>query len=68
MADPIACRELHEVQLVPMRVQPHRLGVDRDDAGEVDFGREIAVVKMNAHNDALCPGEDRTSTSFRPQA
>jgi len=49
MADPIARRELHEAQPVPMRVQPHRLGVDRDDAGEVDFDRESAAVKMNAH-------------------
>ena len=49
MADPIARRELHEAQPVAMRVQPHRFGVDRDDAGEGDFGREIAAVKMNAH-------------------
>jgi len=49
MTDAVARLELYEAQPVAMRVQPHRLGVDGDDAGEVDFGGKIAAVKMDAH-------------------
>ena len=41
----VAARELHQAQPVAMRVEPHRLGVDRHRLAEFDALRQVAVMK-----------------------
>src|SRR5271155_5753070 len=73
MCVPIAGRQLDEAQPVAMRVEPHRLGVDRNNRSEVEPFGQITPIKLIRH-----PGQrtaaprggaqekTRTSTSFRP--
>src|SRR5205807_9867108 len=49
MRVPVAGRELEEAQPVAMRVEPHCLGVDRNDWSEVEPFREIAAIKPIGH-------------------
>src|SRR5712671_3712462 len=73
MRVPIAGRQLDEAQPVAMRVEPHGLGVDRNNRSEVEPFGQITTIKSIGH-----PGQrpaaprggaqekTRTSTSFRP--
>ena len=43
----VAARELHEAQPVAMRLEPERLGIDRDAARERQPGRQISIVQLD---------------------
>ena len=45
--DPVACRQLHQAEPVAMRVQAHRLGIDRDDGAEQQTLRQIVTMEMD---------------------
>ena len=49
MRVPIAGRELDEAQPVAMRVEPHRLGVDRNNRSEVEPFGQITAIKSIGH-------------------
>src|SRR5271165_423400 len=73
MGVPVAGRQLDEAQPVAMRVEPHRLGVDRDDRAEVEPFGKITAIKSIGHPEqgSAAPRvgaqeKTRTSTSFRP--
>src|SRR5271170_1208540 len=73
MRVPIAGRQLDEAQPVAMRVEPHRLGVNRDNRSEVEPFGQITAIKSVGHSrqqPAAPRGgaqeKTRTSTSFRP--
>ena len=42
----VAGRQLHQAQPVAMRVEPHRLGVDRDRRTEGEALRKIAMMQL----------------------
>jgi len=42
-------RQLNKAQPVPMRVQPHRFGVDGNLGAKVDAVRQVIMVKMYGH-------------------
>src|SRR6185312_16725759 len=48
MRDTVAGRELHQTEPVAMRVETHRFGVDGDAGAEVEIGRQVAAMQMNA--------------------
>ena len=72
----VAGRKLDDAQPVAMRVQPHRLGIDRDRRPEIDAFGKVAAVKPVSHLGAesaqpALPSngaqeKTRTSTSYRP--
>ena len=43
----VAARELHEAQPVAMRIEPERLGIDRDTARERQPGRQISIMQLD---------------------
>ena len=48
MAVAIATRELHQAEPVPMRVEAHRLGVDRHRIAEGEPRRQVAAMEVAA--------------------
>jgi hypothetical protein len=54
----VAGRELHHAEPVAMRIEPHRLGVDRDRAAVARQVGQIAAVQADGHgcSVALAPG------------
>src|SRR5579862_8106809 len=69
MSVAVAGRKLHQAKPVAMRVQPHRLGVDRDSRPKIDPFGEIASVELMAHATLRNGAQEktRTSTTFLPQ-
>src|ERR1700749_1452374 len=73
MRVPIAGRQLHEAQPVAMRIEAHRLGIDRNNRSEVEPFRQITAIKSIGHSGQRpaaprggAQEKTRTSTSFRP--
>ena len=45
----VPARELGQTQPVAMRVEPHRLGVDRDRIPEAEIFRDVTVMQVMGH-------------------
>src|SRR5579863_475287 len=65
----VARRQLHETQPVAMRVEPHRLGINRDRRSEVDAVGKVAAMERVAHASLRNGAQEktRTSTTLLPQ-
>lgn len=49
VAYPVTRRNLHETEPIAMRVEAHGLGINGYDRAQIEIGREITVMEMNAH-------------------
>ncbi len=48
----VAGGELHQAEPVAMRIEAHRLGIDRDDRAEVEAVRQVVPVQVDGARSA----------------
>src|ERR1700687_2215658 len=65
----VAVRQLHHAEPVAMRVQPHRLGIDRHLVGVAGEIWQIAAMQAYGHEgQPRCLGSNRRETTYRSNA